>query len=124
MFKLRRRAKPETKIAQPTRLGQAVDASPSTYQFVAIFDAAASNNRANGGDSGVYSMGPEDRFAVLREPAGVTADATAQTRVTSQKVPKIIAVMLEPDGSSRFFHPEASRRAGRPIWQPLQPLES
>lgn len=126
MFTLRRRAKPQPQSAQSTRLSQQVDESTATYEFVATFDAAASNTKPGGNDSGVYVMYPKDRFAVLRDAPAATANQTAQSIApgASTRVPKVIAVMLEPDGQSRFFHPEASRRAGRPIWQPLQKVGS
>ncbi len=126
MFKLCRRTKPEARSAQPTGLCQAVDASPTTYEFVATFGFAASNTRPGGNNSAVYTMCPEDSFAVLRDAAEASVNDKAQEKATAvaKSVPKVIAVMLEPNGQSRFFHPEASRRAGRPIWQPLQTVES
>ncbi len=126
MFNLRRRAKTDCKPTQPSSLKRAVDTRPIAFEFVATFDDSASATHYAGKDSGVYTMCLEDSFAVLRDENRSTVNETAQAAAPAAptKMPKVIAVMLEPDGQSRFFHPEASRRAGRPIWQPLQPLES
>lgn len=132
MFKYRRRAKSEGKFACPSeQRGPAYDAQSITYEFVATFDAAAAGDHQTSDDSGIYTMCPEDGFAVLRDANESATNEKAQASVASKRarsasnrIPKVIAVILEPDGQSRFFHPEESRRAGRPIWQPLQRVES
>ncbi len=126
MFNYRRRAKSACPNLQS---GSARDAQSTTYEFVATFDATAAGNPDGGDDSGIYTMRPEDRFAVLRcaQAGDANKSAThekAQALAVAHRVPKVIAVMLEPDGQSRFFHPEESRRAKRPVWRPLQRVES
>lgn len=126
MFKLRRSAKTEARPSPPSRQGQTVDAPPITYEFVAKFEVSAANKLSANEESGVYTMCPHDQFAVLRDADAEQPNGGVDVVSSGalNRVPKVIAVILEPDGCSRFFHPEASRRAGRPIWQPLQPLES
>lgn len=134
MFKYRRRAKTESKPACSSEsLVQKCDMKPVTYEFVATFDADAAPNHRVSDDSGIYTMCPEDSFAVLRDVDVNESTANEKTQASmainrantaTTRMPKVIAVILEPDGQSRFFHPEESRRADRPIWRPLQRVES
>lgn len=137
MFKFRRRAKSDSKPAcLNEQRGRVHDAQSITYEFVASFDADTAGNHPGSDDSGIYTMSLEDNFAVLRDAQVSDGNESATNKKTqasvvankvseaSTRIPKIIAVILEPDGQSRFFHPEESRRAERPIWRPLQRVES
>ncbi|MGI9289099.1 MAG: hypothetical protein ACR2P1_27250 [Pseudomonadales bacterium] len=132
MFNRRRRAKSDNKSSYSSKsFAQAYDAQPITYEFVATFDTDAATNHRVSDDSGIYTMCPEDRFAVLRDVDESTTNEKTQASIATNRVnttttgmPKVIAVILEPNGQSRFFHPEESRRADRPIWRPLQRVES
>ena len=126
MFNLWRNAKSKIRPAQPRRESRTVGAPEVKYAFVATFNGAS----VSVNDSGIYTMFSNDSFAVLcdrpRDASAPVASKTTRPHLAapSETMPKIIAVMLEPDGQSRFFHPEASRRAGRPVWQPLQPVKT
>lgn len=122
MFKLRRQTGPHRPSVKSRELNQQQTAPPNRYQFLATFEPAASSDCRDGQDSGIYTMCSDDEFAVLRDQQPPEAEkAAAATR--PRRIPKVIAVVREPDGQSRFFNPELSRRAGRPVWAPLQPIE-